>query len=264
MRLYPALFAASLLACGSSMAPDDAATPRAGAAGTPTDASPKDAGPTDASSPPGEVVVEARGGSFICHPAGAGPFGGIVYNHGGLGDMVGGDLRGTCVALAEAGYVGYAKLRRATVSLAGHIDDVLDALDELLGMPDVDRARIGMLGFSRGGLLALQAATLRSELDAVVVMAPAPGNGALDRVLMNADQITAPVLLLVSENDMNPRVDHVAVTATVEAELSVAGVDVTRRVLPPFTDGPMPGHSLFFEVRPEYWAIVMGFFDARF
>ncbi len=41
--------------------------------------------------------------SFACVPDDNGPFTAALYNHGGLGDAVGGDLDGTCEALADAG-----------------------------------------------------------------------------------------------------------------------------------------------------------------
>ncbi|MBN94404.1 MAG: hypothetical protein CL928_10070 [Deltaproteobacteria bacterium] len=209
----------------------------------------------DDDSGPSPLSVEESGGSYLCTPKGSGPYPGVLYNHGGLGDVVGGDLEGTCRALAEAGYLAYAKKRRETTSLAGHLDDVLAGVDTLLGVPDVDDTRLGVLGFSRGGLLSLQLALERPELwDAVVLMAPAPGNGAMGQTLEDVSALAAPVLLLVSENDTFQS-NHVQINLDVEAALLAAGKEVEAIVYPPFADD---GHTLFFEVG-DYWPDVLSF-----
>ncbi|MEO1999778.1 MAG: hypothetical protein ABGZ17_31425, partial [Planctomycetaceae bacterium] len=102
------------------------------------------------------TVVELADGSFVGRPSGSGPFPVLLYNHGGLGTQVGGDLRGTCTELAEAGFLVRAEKRPETVSLDGHLEDVLQGLDALLSDPDADPSRVGIMGFSRGGLLSLQ------------------------------------------------------------------------------------------------------------
>jgi poly(3-hydroxybutyrate) depolymerase len=62
---------------------------------------------------------------YLCKPPGRGPFPLVVYNHGGMGYVVGGAPKETCEALARGGYVGLAPLRRQTHSMRGHINDVL-------------------------------------------------------------------------------------------------------------------------------------------
>ena len=62
--------------------------------------------PVGRSQPSGGATVEALpDGSYRCRPGGPGPFAGILYNHGGLGDAVSGDLEGVCRSFAEIGYV---------------------------------------------------------------------------------------------------------------------------------------------------------------
>ena len=56
----------------------------------------------DCRSGEGAVVVAEDNGSFLCTPDGTGDFPAVLYNHGGLGLAVGGDLEGTCRALAGA------------------------------------------------------------------------------------------------------------------------------------------------------------------
>ncbi len=87
--------------------------------------------------------------SLLCVPDAPGPFPAALYNHGGLGDAIGGDLEGTCEALAEAGYLAYSKQRRLTMSLDGHLDDVRAGLDVLKEHEDWDGTPMAILGFSR-------------------------------------------------------------------------------------------------------------------
>ena len=205
------------------------------------------------------IEVIPDGDSFLCIPAGTGPFPGVLYSHGGRGPAIGGDLEGTCEALAEAGYLGYSKMRRQTVDLGGHIDDVLDGLDSLLAHDQIDPDNVSVMGFSRGGLLTLQAATLEPSTldDAIILMAPADGNGALDNVLANAGQIEGRVLILVSKNDLTQD-DHVALANKVEDALETAGVQVELILYPPFgTDG----HDRFQTVG-DYWSDVLSFLSA--
>ena len=148
-------------------------------------------------------------GSFVCRPAGKGPFAAVLYNHGGKGKAVGGDLKGTCEALAKAGYVARAEKRPETIPMTGHLDDVMAALKALRGHADVDNTRIGVMGFSRGGLLTLQVAVKApNHVHAVVSMAPAAAKTSLTKTLEQASAITAPVRVYVSKND-SAQDDHV-------------------------------------------------------
>ena len=92
---------------------------------------------------------------YLCKPAGPGPFPAVVYNHGGLGHIIGGAPRATCQALAASDFIGFSPIRRQTRPLHGHLDDVLAALDYVRGLNVVDPGRVGMIGFSRGGLVTL-------------------------------------------------------------------------------------------------------------
>ena len=205
------------------------------------------------------VTVDALSdGSFVCSLSGTQQRPGVLYNHGGLGTAVGGDLRGTCEALAEAGFVARSQKRRETTTLQGHLDDLNTGLDALLARSDVDNTRIGILGFSRGGLLAFQASLTRpSEIHAAVLMAPASGRGALERTLQDVSALSAPVQIHVSENDSQMD-DHVGLARQVEGALNTANKSVDFILHPPFEND---GHRLFFEVRSEYWNDLIAFLN---
>jgi dienelactone hydrolase len=193
----------------------------------------------------GDLVLSG----YLCLPAGPGPFAAVVYNHGGLGDRIGGAPRETCEALAAAGYVGFSPLRRATRSLDGHGDDIRAAVARLHQLAGVDASRIAMIGFSRGALLTYQAAIETASLKAAVLMATAVPPRQFARSLAKPADIAVPLLLLVAENDTGSRAtkgrDTLAATRDMHRALVEAGKDVSLIVYPPHGDD---GHALFFSL----------------
>jgi len=156
--------------------------------------------------------------------------------------------------------VAYSKKRRETVPLEGHLDDVVAGSQALMGTPSVDVERLAIVGFSRGGLLALQAALLLPDLwDAVILMAPAPANNTLAETLNDVSALAAPVLLQVSENDLFQS-DHVQLVADIEAALVAAEKPFESILYPPFGED---GHEMFWEVRDPYWPDLVAFLDGR-
>ena len=198
---------------------------------------------------------------YLCKPAGPGPFPAVVYNHGGLGHIIGGAPRETCRALAASGFVGFAPIRRQTRPLQGHLDDVMAALGFVRGLDAVDPGRIGMIGFSRGGLLTLMVARSSTSLRAVVIMASALGRGHLDAELAEAEAVTAPVLILVAENDTGSRrtmgQNLVRASRRIDRALRAAGRASRLIVYPPHGED---GHAMFFEIG-AYWADVEKFLN---
>lgn len=111
-----------------------------------------------------------RVAGFLGYPSGDGPFPALIYNRGGMGNQ--GALSGReFYPLVEAGYVVVASQYRGNGGSegresfgAGDVNDVLNLIPLLTQMPVVDPARIGMIGFSRGGMvtyMALKEDTLR-------------------------------------------------------------------------------------------------------
>lgn len=52
------------------------------------------------------------------------------------------------------------------------------ALEHLKTPPDIDPARLALMGFSRGGLLSLMAGLGRNDLKALLLLAPPPGGAS--------------------------------------------------------------------------------------
>jgi hypothetical protein len=96
-----------------------------------------------------ELIPDGSGFPYLCRLVGKGPFPVVRYNHGGLGENVGGDLLGTSKGLAEEGYLARAEKRRETVSLSGHLDEVITALNDLQSHSDAvsDRTAPGLWDF---------------------------------------------------------------------------------------------------------------------
>ena len=204
-----------------------------------------------------EVVYRTTGSltfkGYLAKPEGPGPFPVVVYNHGGLGNIVGGPPAKTARALAESGYVGFSPIRRKTVSLHGHLDDVLAAVEFVKNLDCTDANDVAIMGFSRGALLTYMAVTTGERFSAAIMMAPARGRGAIDRFLSRAERVDVPALILVAKND------DVSSSYKLAAALRAAEKEVELIVYPPYGQD---GHRMFFEVG-DYWKDVTGFLRAN-
>ena len=205
----------------------------------------------------GDLTLKA----YLCIPEAEGPLPAVVFNHGGLGSRIGGAIEETCRALAKAGFVGFSPIRRTEIPLRGHLDDVFAAIVYLKHLPYVDANRIAIMGFSRGGLLTtLVAARHSHDFAAVVLMAPAPPRPGNEwEFYTQARDISAPVLLLVAENDLaqynNEGQDHVALTKKLHNTFVDARRQTQLIIYPPYRNN---GHMMFFEVG-KYWEDVVEF-----
>jgi dienelactone hydrolase len=210
----------------------------------------------------GEVVYAEKPGTlkgYLCRPAGTGPFAAVLFNHGGVGNIIGGAPQETCQALAAAGFVGFAPMRRQTHSMMGHPDDVQAGLAYLLALNYVDRNRVAMAGFSRGGALTFMVAAKGVPIKAAVIMASAMPPRETGFTLDDAPKIRVPVLLLVAENDTGSRKtlgqNTVETVRRMSDALTAAGNAPKLIVYPSYGSD---GHDMFFEVG-AYWKDVLDF-----
>jgi dienelactone hydrolase len=196
---------------------------------------------------------------YLCRPAGNGPFPAVAFNHGGVGNIMGGVPKETCQALAAAGYVAFAPIRRQTRAMTGHLDDVQAGLAYLLGLGYVDRSRVAMAGFARGGALTFMAAARGAPIKAAVIMASAMPPRDSGFTLDDAPKIRVPVLLLVAENDTGSRKtvgqNTVETVQQMSDRLSAAGNAPKLVVYPAYGSD---GHEMFFEIG-AYWKDVLDF-----
>ena len=213
-----------------------------------------------------DSISDGSGYTYIASPLGTGPFPAVLYNHGGLDTAVGGDLRGTSVALAHAGYFVRAEKRMETASITGHLSEVETALDDLRADPRADTNCVSIIGFSRGGLLTLQAAEANPfKVNAIISMAPANPIGQLDNLLTDLSAIDDPVLVLVAANDTFQD-QHVYLAQITYDSLINAGKTAFIQVYPGYdsngdmtVDASDDGHELFFSVQSPYWSDVLNF-----
>ena len=143
---------------------------------------------TDVSFANGDRSVPAT----IVVPDGSGPFPAVVMNHGhGGGRQEGGGFAHLAEALAKAGIVtirmdfagtGDSKAPWTEQSLSSMIADSNASLNYLLANYPVDPDRLGILGYSMGGRIALTIAQAAdSPYKSVGLLAPSanPGKGLL-------------------------------------------------------------------------------------
>lgn len=207
------------------------------------------------------VNVAAHAGerrALVCAPKGPPPFAAVVFNHGSIVDMMGwpgATQRGyrldrVCEALAAEGYFVFAPIRENTARGLGFPDYedayreiVLQAIDHVKALPEVDRSRVALAGFSMGGLASFKVALERSDLRAVALLAPAFGRGLLGEAAKSADRISAPVLVMVEQSDGAPILRGVGIL-----EQALASRGKPLRLVRYDRGG---GHELFYDV--GYW-----------
>jgi len=218
-----------------------------------------------------DSISDSGGYTYIATPKGNGPFPAVLYNHGGLGTQIGGDLRATAIALAESGYLARSEKRKETTSFSGHLDEVEAALDDLISNSNCNSGRVGAIGFSRGGLLALQVGKSRaSDLKVIISMAPAQANGQLDNTLNDVSLYDDPILILVTTNDIIQD-DHVQLAQMAYDSLTNNGGNVAQNIYPYYDsndDGiqntpPDDGHELFWKIQDPYWSDVISFLNSH-
>ena len=151
--------------------------------------------------------------------------------------------------------------------LRAESDDVLAAVDYLKTVPWVDSSRIGIMGWSFGGIVTVFVASSGDRFFAVVDQAGGALTWARSRDLQTAlpdaaRKIHVPILCMAAEND--------ATTDSVKKVCEAArsrGASATLTIYPPFTPpepamGIAPGHLLFSAQGVSNWGgDVVAFLD---
>ncbi len=220
--------------------------------------SPAQAEPQQLSFP---VKVAERPGerrALVCTPKGQPPYAAVVFNHGSIVDMLGwpgATQRGyrldrVCEALAAEGYFVFAPIRENSARGRGfqeyedaYREIVLQAVDHVKTLAGVDGSRIALAGFSMGGLVSFKVALERGDLRAVALLAPAFGRGLLGEAAKSADNISAPVLVMVEQSDGVPILRGVGIL-----EKALGSRGKAFRLVRYDRGG---GHELFYDV--GYW-----------
>lgn len=117
----------------------------------------------------------------------------IAGTETGLFTYVAGELAKAGIASLRIDFTGSGESsgKWEDTTFSGQIADAVDAFDYLQTLPTVDGGRIGILGYSQGGLVGAHLAAARPEADAVVLWAPVTNPMATYAKIMGADKVAA-------------------------------------------------------------------------
>ena len=223
----------------------------------------------------GELSIQA----YLYKPEGDGPFPVVIYNHGsGLGsERLGHPAEHIGRMLTEAGFAvmvperrGYGRSEGPTLwqdigvtrgkamitRLQADTDDVLAAVEYLRGVRYVDTNRMGIMGWSFGGIITMLAISRSSAFRVAVNEA----GGALlwtssrpleEALITAAEKGTTPTLLLVAQNDRTT--DSITTLAEI---FKKRGVPHRMVIYPPYYGGQAgnaPGHAVFSARGTHVW-----------
>jgi dienelactone hydrolase len=219
--------------------------------------------------PSGKLKIEA----YVYKPEGPGPFPVVIYNHGSRTEQDREEMPFVYVGymLTASGYVvvvperrGYGKSDGQTFGEAvgedrgerfvrrvqEETDDVLAAAEFVKTLPYADSVRMGVMGWSFGGITSVFAASRSDRFRVVIDQAGAaltwPRSPEMRRELKEAAaRVRVPLLGMVAENDRTTE----SVKAVVQ-EVKAHGATAKLIVYPIFTPrrdagGTAPGHMIF-------------------
>jgi dienelactone hydrolase len=237
--------------------------------------SPADSAYTEVFYPSGSLRIHA----YLYKPSGDGPFPVVIYNHGARtgrprrsepNEYIGRLLTraGYAVLVPERrGYggsdgptlaeaIGNDLEQRFVARMEAETDDVFAALDYVRTLPFADTKRIGIMGFSGGGIVTMFAIRRSTAFAVAINQAGAAGVWNISAEMRSAliaaaEKATTPALLHVAENDRTT--DSITTLGEI---FKKRGVPHRVIVYEPFTpqraDGAVavgfntaPGHEVF-------------------
>jgi dienelactone hydrolase len=228
--------------------------------------------------PSGSLRIQA----YLYRPNGDAPFPIVIYNHGSRAgrerrsvpfEYIGRLLTraGYAVLIPERrGYggsdgptwsedVGNDRGQRFIARLQEETDDVLAALDYLHTLPFADTKRIGIMGWSLGGIVTMFAVSRSTTFAVAIDQAGAAltwdGSAQVRSALIAAaEKGTTPALLLVAQNDRTT-----ASITTLADIFTKRGVPHRMVIYEPFTPPQAggaaiaPGHLVFSAQGTQVW-----------
>jgi dienelactone hydrolase len=143
--------------------------------------------------------------------------------------------------------------QRLVKRLDGESEDVVAALEYLLKSPTIDAGRIGVMGSSFGGVMALLAAAREPRFKCALEFAGAAMNWEIAPrlkayLLEQIERLTQPIYFAQAENDFS-----VGPTRELTNAAKGAGKTVFGKIYPPFGLTQMEGHLLCGQGAPV-WA----------
>jgi len=210
--------------------------------------------------PSGSLRIHA----FLYKPEGDGPFPVVIYNHSARSGRPRRPEPNEYIGrlLTEAGYValiperrGYGDSegptlfedirndwgRRFVGRVEAETDDVFAAVDYLRSLTFADTKRIGIMGYSLGGIVTMFAISRSNTFAAAINQAGATGAWNISAELRSAltaaaEKTTTPALLQVAENDRTT--DSITTLGEI---FKKRGVPHRMVVYEPFTPQPASG-----------------------
>ena len=217
--------------------------------------------------------------AYLYQPKGAGPFPVVIYNHGSRGGRESDSVPFQYIGaiLTRAGYIAFVPERRGygnsdglnprdevgrdqsrvVTRLYAETEDVLAAIAYLRTVPSADTNRLGIMGWSFGGIVTMFATSRSAAFAAAVDQA----GGALtwdsnahvrNALVQAAESSTTPTLFMVARNDRTTS------SITTLAEIfKDRGIPQQTLIYDAFTPNrgawAAPGHAVFSEQGTDVW-----------